>query len=68
LTRHEKFSEQNFNKIQRSLLNQVEFGSNCAVEKHIKILVNTILMEICMSANNISGPTFWSVSNTGTEY
>jgi len=34
-----KFSWTNFNKIRRFLLNQDEFGANCAVDKHIKITV-----------------------------
>jgi len=40
LARYEKFCWTNFNKIRRFLLKQVEFGSNCAVDKHTKISVD----------------------------
>jgi len=50
--------------MRRFLLNQDEFGSNCAVDKHIKISVK-ISVEIRISADNIGGSIYWSVSSTG---
>jgi len=41
--------EQNFNNIRRCLLNQEEFGANCAVNKHTKI------SEIRLSADRYIG-------------
>jgi len=46
LARHEKFVEQISIKFVIFLLNQDEFGSNCAVDKHTKISV-----KICKSAD-----------------
>jgi len=50
LAKHEKFAKQNFKKIWRFLLKQVEFGTNCAVDKHAKISVK-ISLEIRISAD-----------------
>jgi len=54
------FDATNFNKIRRFLLNQAEFGSNCAVDKHIKILV-----KVCKSAD-LSVKYFFSTGTIDT--
>jgi len=61
----------NFNKIRRFLLNQAEFGTNCAIDKHTKILKNIgenlyigRYSKGQISAANIGGPIYRSVSNS----
>jgi len=44
----------NFNKILRFLLNQDEFDSNCAVEKHTKISVKIRISADLFKRSNIS--------------
>jgi len=39
-------ARQNFNKIRRFLLNQDEFGTNCAANKDIKLSVDTVFKSL----------------------